>query len=102
MSRAEYDGPPPPEEILVCARCGTDVEWVDCERCDGMGETEPGELYEEDPLWYDEDDIDPCHQCGGHGGWWVCLSSREWCEVNPRPGRNDVKRGTIERHEVTA
>lgn len=28
--------------------------------------------YEEDPLWYDEDDCSPCPECGGFGGFWWC------------------------------
>jgi len=28
--------------------------------------------YEEDPLWYDEGDMETCTICGGEGGWAVC------------------------------
>ena len=28
--------------------------------------------YEEDPLWYDEGDMETCDICGGEGGWTVC------------------------------
>lgn len=80
----------------ACARCGSTAEWIHCERCDGMGVTEPGELYEEDPLWYDEDDQEPCHQCGGEARWLVCSSPAEWCERSPLDGRAKVKRGAFE------
>lgn len=43
-----------------------------CGRCGGEGITAPGELYEEDPLWYDPDDYENCHECDGHGGWLWC------------------------------
>ena len=79
-----------------CARCGSSVQWEQCGACGGEGITGPGELYEQDPLWYDMDDYEPCHQCNGDASWGICLSSPEWCEAHPLPGREDVKRGTIE------
>lgn len=36
----------------------------------------------------------------GHLRWRFCLSSEEWCRANPLPGREDVKRGTIEWFKV--
>src|ERR1700683_4883250 len=78
-----------------CARCGSSVEWHQCEVCGGSGETEPGGLYEIGPLWYDLNDCDPCIQCGGMASECVCLSSPEWCEANPLEGRENVKRGQI-------
>jgi hypothetical protein len=56
-------------EGATCSACGSDLEWVDCEHCGGEGEYE---CYEEDPLWYDEDDMKACAQCGGTGGWYWC------------------------------
>lgn len=76
-----------------CARCGSSVARVRCDACGGSGRTEPGELQQEDPLRYDEDDTEPCHDCSGAGGWWKCESSIEWCEANPLPGREDVASG---------
>lgn len=52
-----------------CA-CGACMVRTDCICEDGY--TAYGQLHEMDPLWYDEDDIRPCHECGGDGGWWVC------------------------------
>lgn len=54
-----------------CKSCGAGLVFEDCGICDD-GYTHPGELYEEDPLGYEEDDVQPCHQCGGDGGWWIC------------------------------
>jgi hypothetical protein len=79
-----------------CARCGSDLDWETCGACGGHGITGPGELYEEDPLWYDEDDVEPCHQCGGEGSRPICMSGAEWCEAHPLPGREGIKRGDVE------
>lgn len=79
-----------------CARCGSTLVWESCERCGGEGITGPGELYEEDPLWYDPDDYEACHECGGEGSWPHCISSPEWCEANPIVGREGIARNTPE------
>lgn len=58
----------------TCQRCGCcSLEFVDCQECGGEGSTLPGDLYEQDPLWYDFEDTEPCHMCGGRGGWRLCL-----------------------------
>jgi len=79
-----------------CARCGSSLDWVNCEACGGDGCTEHGELHEQDPLWYDEDDTEPCHQCGGRASFPDCMSSEEWCQANPMPGRESTERHTPE------
>ena len=56
-----------------CPVCGSDMDWADCDVCGGDGVLD---AYEGDPLWYDEGDTEPCYQCGGTGGWWTCLNSR--------------------------
>lgn len=83
-----------------CARCGSSADRVLCESCDGDGRTRPGQLYEEDPLWYDEDDTEACRDCRGAGGWWACSSTDEWCETHPLPGREDVASGDVEAFKV--
>jgi hypothetical protein len=93
------------DEIVVdvfqqCARCGSSVERVQCEHCGGDGTTAPGELYEQDPLWYDEDDTDPCSVCGGASGWTVCVSDAAWCEAHPLPGHEGIKRGEIDEYGI--
>lgn len=79
-----------------CARCGSSLDWILCEACGGEGITGPGELYEEDPLWYDKDDYEACHQCGGKASWPQCISGSEWCNANPLEGRQAVERSTPE------
>ncbi len=83
-----------------CARCGSSVDFEPCGACGGDGQTQPGELYEEDPLWYDMDSTAPCHQCGGQGSFGGCMSSPEYCESHPLPGREAIKRDSIEWFEV--
>ena len=39
-------------------------EWEDCPSCGGEGYIA---LYDEDPLWYDPDDIAVCSSCNGSG-----------------------------------
>ena len=56
----------------ICPKCGSNAHSMLCERCGGDGETEPGYLYEMDPLWYDVDDTDPCSECRG-------LGFHKWC-----------------------
>lgn len=43
---------------IDCAALGCDDGWID--------------RYEEDPLWYDEDDLEMCEECGGYGNLWWC------------------------------
>lgn len=56
----------------ICPYCQYDEEWRECWQCGGAGQTEPGELYEEDPMWYGPEDVEQCHECDGAGGWWQC------------------------------
>ena len=79
-----------------CARCGGSTEWRECESCGGEGESWPGALYEEDPLWYDEDDTRPCDVCRGRGGWQRCGNSEAWCDSHPLPGRGHREHWQIE------
>ena len=79
-----------------CARCGSSLEWHECSACGGEGITGPGELYEQDPLWYDQDDYETCHQCGGEASFPSCLSSEEWCKNHPIKGRENIDSGTPE------
>lgn len=75
-----------------CARCGSSAYSESCGQCeDGYVSR-----YEEDPLWYDEDELFPCEWCDGDGCFHYCGSDAEWCQANPMPGRETVERGRIE------
>lgn len=63
-----------------CARCGSSCDWMECDCDDG----------------YLNDAGTMCQVCGGYGGRQFCMSSAAWCEDNPLPGREDVRRGEIE------
>ena len=92
--------PRPPDPVngweweCQCARCGSSCDWRVCEECeDGYDGHDCGEdccmcRYPEDNLL--------CQYCLGRGGWDTCLSSREWCQATPLPGREQVARGEIE------
>lgn len=63
-----------------CARCGSSCTFIDCANCGGEGEIE-------DSDWQFEGEYHRCDWCRGSGGWWRCMSSKQYCEANPRPGR---------------
>jgi len=73
-----------------CARCGSSIDWEDCDACGGDGEYEIEDGDDQMQGWYD------CDMCDGDGSWGRCLSTAEWCEANPRPGHEGIPRGTIE------
>lgn len=83
---------------VQCARCGSSV---DTERCDHCEDGFDGHDCGEDCCMcrYPEDNV-PCDYCDGTGVWRRCMSSPEWCEANPVPGREDVPRGKIEWYTV--
>lgn len=77
-----------------CARCGSSMDGGSCEYCeDGFDGHDCGDdccccLRPEENV--------QCQFCDGTGVWHRCLSSPEWCEANPLPGRESVERGQIE------
>lgn len=91
-----FIGPLPPGDgrdwDCQCARCGSSTSFDHCSNCDGAGFVD---AYEEDPINADFGDAERCEGCGGSGGWRGCLSSPEWCEAHPLPGRIH-QRGVIE------
>lgn len=59
--------------IRECPRCQCcSVTWYLCNGCDGEGEVS---RYDEDPLYYSDDELFPCEECNGMKGWSVCLGN---------------------------
>jgi hypothetical protein len=83
-----------------CARCGWSLEWEECEYCDdGLTDHDCGE----DCCCCLDPELNVlCDICEGRGGWWVCLSSAEWCETHPLKGRETIRRSTPEWYEIKA
>lgn len=99
MPSETFIGPRPPHSRCnwdaSCARCGSSADWQECDNCnDGFDGHDCGD----DCCVCGEPDVDNvmCQYCRGRGGWHSCLSSAEWCQANPLPGRENVKRGQIE------
>jgi DnaJ-class molecular chaperone len=84
------------KEDCQCARCGSSVEYVDCDRCGGDG------VYDLDDWEEFRRVMRRCSQCDGDGGWRVCLSPAEWCEANPIAGRERIQRGAFEWFDIPA
>ena len=60
------------QEYELCPICGAEKsEWEECWQI-GCEDGWITDLYESDPMWYDEDDIEMCGECQGKGGWWIC------------------------------
>jgi hypothetical protein len=87
------------EEIYCrCARCGSSVDHRHCDYCeDGFDGHDCGE--DCCCCEFPEQNV-PCDVCGGTGVWHDCMSSPDWCEANPLPGREDVPRGDLEWYTV--
>ena len=63
----------------MCPKCANLMEWENCWNCGGEGYIA---LCNEDPLWYDEDDMKRCDECRGDDGWWHCvMDHNEMIEV---------------------
>jgi hypothetical protein len=81
-----------------CARCGSSIEFVECRKCDdGFVGHDCGEDY---CCCADPEDNVVCGICHGTGSFPRCLSSLEWCEAHPLPGREKVRRSTPEAVEI--
>jgi hypothetical protein len=78
-----------------CARCGSSAECVPCDECGGEGFVDH-DCGEDCCCCAEPENNVPCDICRGHGHWYHCISSKEWCEKNPIPGREEMSRGRIE------
>lgn len=79
------------DEGVMCGRCGSVMDWQDCESCGGEG------------VYCDYEGIivsKSCGECSGFGGRWFCISPPDWCEANPRPDHEDTPRHTVEEYVV--
>ena len=72
-----------------CARCGSSAEWVACANCGGEGVSHH-DCGEDCCCCPDPEPNVVCDWCLGNGGGWHCVSSPEYCETNPLPGREHV------------
>ncbi len=85
---------------MQCARCGSSVYTESCDECeDGFDGHDCGE--DCCCCAYPEDNV-ICQYCNGTGTHHGCISSPEWCNANPLPGRENVHRGEIEWFTVPA
>lgn len=81
------------DEGQQCARCGSSADWVDCYNCGGEGELGSDCI---DDLCHGGECIHGdsgqlrCDICRGKGGWWRCISSRDWCTAHPMSGREAI------------
>lgn len=78
-----------------CARCGSSADYVHCEYCSGLG-LDGHDCGDDCCVCLHPEENVPCDICRGRGGWYLCLSSPEWCKANPLPGRENVPREAIE------
>lgn len=75
------------ETDCMCARCGSSAGPVECWNCHGEGVVEhdawdPGD---------DEPYLVACDWCRGNSTSWHCVSSPEWCNAHPIPGREHIE-----------
>lgn len=78
-----------------CGRCGSSIDWVDCELCGGEGYSEH-DCGDDTCCCLEPENNLACASCGGAGGFNTCLSSREWCDDHPLEGRERVGSATPE------
>lgn len=78
-----------------CARCGSSIDGGTCEECCGDG-FNGHDCGEDCCCCADPEQNIPCDTCRGTGVWRRCMSSPEWCESNPLPGRANIIRGQVE------
>ena len=77
-----------------CGRCGSSILFETCQSCAGEGWF-GHDCFEDCCCCLDPED-DKCGTCDGEGTIPICLSSAEWCEAHPMPGRENTPRSTPE------
>lgn len=92
MTQAQLINDERQDDEVSCPRCGSSAGYERCDDCeDGVRDR-----YEEEPNWYefapDSERFATCGMCNGKGGWYRCLSSYDWCQSHPLPGRENVRR----------
>ena len=70
-----------------CPKCGETLRCRDCEDCGGEGTID--DLYEQDPMWYDEDEWEYCSHCNGKGCFFWC--GNEKCDATEKQIRRAIK-----------
>lgn len=76
-----------------CARCGSSACHEPCDCDDGYDEHDCGE--DSCCCAFPEPNV-ICDRCHGYGGWYRCMSSRDFCMANPLPGREEMRGSQIE------
>ena len=82
----------------TCGRCGSSTIWIECDNCGGEGVTHHDCGEDTCCCLYPEDNV-ACQCCLGSRGRIVCISSREWCEEHPLPGRHEVESTALTYHK---
>ncbi len=82
-----------------CGRCGSSIMFQECGNCGGHGVT-GHDCGEDCCCCADPEDNVTCDICHGVGACPRCLSSAEWCEAHPLPGRENTPRSTPEAFTV--
>ena len=82
-----------------CGRCGSSISFEECPNCGGEG-VSGHDCGEDCCCCLDPEDNIYCDICRGAGTFARCLSSPEWCEKHPMPGRDKVPRSSPERFTV--
>ena len=79
-----------------CPRCGQNLMRRDCEECGGEGTID--DLYEQDPLWYDESDWEHCSNCEGVGAFFWCKNKE--CKVTRKEIKKAMAKQDKEEREI--
>lgn len=74
------------DTLPTCGICGCELERVQCPICGGEGDID---VYDDDPMWYEPCDTEPCDMCDGMGGWYECpLAENHWKEKKEEQDAN--------------